>query len=158
MGRGRPLARIIGAAMLLASTRAEAITADPIAAGCFATRRGCHLQLDAFTLHIAPGQHLESLQVLLGRGTVYDFRPDQSNPPSLDYTPTMPRLGFAARCETSYVATVLAQDTGDASPVTLGQTTSFTCPKAVPEPGAGPLGAVAALALLARARARHHFG
>lgn len=157
--RARPLAGLLGVLALLLAARAEGVvTASPIAAGCYALPRGCRVHVDPFTLQPASGWHLRSFQVVLGRAQVYDLHTDQDNPPSAAYTPTMPKLGFAARCETSYSAKVVAMDSGDLIPATVGQTEPFTCPTAVPESDAAPLGAIAALALLARgARANRGF-
>lgn len=149
-----PLAGATCVLGLLAASGAESVvTTSPFAAACFAARRGCRVAVDPFTLHVPLGQHLASFQIGMGTSTVYDFHTDSSNPPSGNYTPTMPRLGFAARCETSYVAKLSAKDTSDAVPVIVADTTPIPCP--VPEPDAAALGSGALLALVARAAARN---
>jgi hypothetical protein len=49
----------------------------------------------------------------MGTSAVYGFHTDLNNPPSGNYASTMPRLGFAVRCDRSYAARLSAQDTGD---------------------------------------------
>ena len=137
-------------ALLVASSAHALVTTSPFAAACFAARRDCRVTVDPFTLHVPVGERLVSLEIQIGTSTVYDFHTDQSNPPSGNYTPTMPRLGFAARCDTSYVARLGARDSSDGGPVILSETTPISCP--VPEPGATALGMVALLALAASRR------
>ena len=147
----RRLAPLAGGAcvlVLIAASSAQAVvTTSPFAAACFAARRGCRVTVDPFTLQVSIGQRLASFQIGLGTSTVYDFHTDQSNPPSGSYTPTIPRLGFAARCNTSFAARLSAQGSGDVAPVILAETTPIVCP--VPEPGALAQGAGAVLALAA---------
>lgn len=143
----KPLAAAACVLVLIAASSAQAVvTSSPFAAACFAARRGCRVTVDPFTLQVPPGQHLARFQIGLGTSTVYDFHTDRSNPPSGSYTPTMPRLGFAARCSASATARLSAQDTGDGAPVILAETTSIVCP--VPEPGALAQSAGAVLALI----------
>jgi len=151
--------RAVAAAVLLAAAlapaRAGAIFASPIHGACFATREGCRIHLEPFTIQVAPGQRLESFQIYAGGNPAWDFRTDVSNPPLGPYAPTLPKLGFAARCEQSYVVNLVGRDSGDASSLNLGQTAPLTCP--VPEPSAAAAGLAASAALAAlrgRRRAR----
>lgn len=145
-------AAVIGG-IALAPGRADAIFASPIEAGCFATRSGCSIHVDPFTIMVAPGKQLESFELRVGGVTVYDFRTDVSNPPVGPYSPTLPAPGFAARCEQSYVVNLLGADSGDAGILNLGQTAAVDCPVQVPEPDAGFAAIVASLGIAA-ARAR----
>jgi hypothetical protein len=141
------------AAVAFAPGRAEAIFASPIQAGCFATRGGCRIHVDPFTIMVAPGRQLESFEIRVGGVAVYEFRTDVSNPPVGPYAPTLPEPGFAARCERSYVVNLLGRDSGDAETLNLGQTTAVDCPVQVPEPDPG-LAAIVAAAGIAAVRAR----
>jgi hypothetical protein len=63
--------------------------------------------------------------------TIYDWRPDQSNPvPALGttYTPSLVAKDFAATCGESYEISLQGKDTGDTSIFNLGLTDQFTCP------------------------------
>ena len=150
-------ARLLGGAIAVAASiaafaaRAE-VTGSPIAAACYATARGCRVELDPFALDVPMGRRLEHVSIDLNGQTVYDFATDQSNPPGSGYVPSAPARGLAARCEQSYVVTVRAMDDLDPSPVLVGQTDAVPCPVRVPEPGAGLAALAGAAVLLDRSR------
>lgn len=140
------------AAALLAPAQAGAASASPIQASCFAASRDCRIHVDPFTIAVAPGQRLQSFQLQVGGLPVYDYRTDASNPPAGPYAPTLPKPGFAARCEQTYVVKLVGRDSGDPSPLELGQTAPVTCPAPEPAPGAAALAAAGTLAVLKGSR------
>jgi len=122
------------------SARAEPqIFASPVHAGCYLEKIDrCKIHVEPFTINLTAGEKLVLFTVFATRissGTqamIYDFRPDQSNPapPSGDtYTPSLVAQDFAAYCGETYRVNLEGQDTGDASPLNLGVTDQFTCPK-----------------------------
>jgi hypothetical protein len=123
-----------GAARPPQFVNAPQVFASPINGGCYiAAPNDCRLHVDPFSVNIAPGQHLEALQLQANGMTIYDFRTDVSNPPSATtYTPSLVALDFAAVCGQTYVLNILGKDSGDANFLNMGQTTSFTCPADVP--------------------------
>lgn len=147
------LGLIVLAAGLLAAwqalshhTRAAAaepeIFASPVHGGCYiAAQNDCRIHLDPFTINIASGKKLVlfklvAIQMPGGlQTTIYDFRPDQSNPvPALGntYTPSLVAQDYAARCGTTYEISLQGHDTGDSGDFNLGLTGQFTCPSSVP--------------------------
>ncbi len=67
--------------------------------------------------------------------TIYDWRPDQSNPAPASgttYTPSLVTQDFAATCGNSYQISLQGRDTGDVNTFNLGLTGTFTCPTTVP--------------------------
>lgn len=61
---------------------------------------------------------------------LYDFRTDLSNPPAR-YTPSLVKLDFAARCNTTYHLSLSARDSGDLAFEEVGRTNAFQCPAAL---------------------------
>lgn len=116
------------AAVVLAAPN---VFSGPVEGGCYqATRTTCSVHIDSWQpIAIGGGQRLRAVQLQANGLVVYDFRTDVSNPPAgSSYRPSAVRQDFAARCGQSYVLTLLAQDTGDAGLVVVGQTNAFTCP------------------------------
>jgi hypothetical protein len=109
--------------------------ASPINGGCYiAAPNVCKIHIDPFTINIndGAGARLELFQLYANGSLIYDFRPDVSNPPAVDYSPSLVMQDFAARCGESYYVNMLAKDTTDANPLNYGQTAQFTCPAGVP--------------------------
>jgi hypothetical protein len=128
---------MVGAGVL-ARSRADAAPtgfASPINGGCYiAAPEQCRLHVDPFTINIneAGGARLIQFTLYANGSPIYDFRTDVSNPPSVDYAPSLVALDFAATCGESYVINMVAQDTTDANPLNYGQTATFMCPAGVP--------------------------
>jgi hypothetical protein len=75
-----------------------------------------------------------SFQVSVDGSVVYDWRPDQSNPPPASgttYTPSRVALGFGVRCGMSHTVSLQGRDTGDGTSFNLGITSPITCPPPV---------------------------
>jgi hypothetical protein len=98
----------------------------------------CKIHVEPFTIDIASRQKLVLFRLVAIRGstgvqtTIYDWRPDQSNPvPDIGstYTPSSVAKDFAATCGESYKISLQGKDTGDANLFNLGLTDQFTCPK-----------------------------
>jgi hypothetical protein len=109
--------------------------ASPINGGCYITAPNvCKIHIDPFIININDGQgaKLELFTLYANGKPIYDFRTDVSNPPGVDYSPSMVMEDFAAECGKSYVVNMIAKDTTDNSPLNYGQTTEFTCPSEVP--------------------------
>ena len=121
---------------------APEIFASPVHAGCYiAAPSDCRIHVERFTINLATSEKLVYFKLIAiqqGTGiqtTIYDFRPDQSNPaPSSGstYTPSQVTQDFAATCGKSYEISLQGQDTGDSSGYNLGLTSYFTCPTTVP--------------------------
>jgi hypothetical protein len=103
----RSLAWLVLFLLLVAqSPPASAIFASPVQAGCYiAAANDCRVHVDPFTVELAPGTKLVDVRLVLvpqGPGTqttVYDWRPDQSNPaPSIGstYSPSIPSQDLGA--------------------------------------------------------------
>jgi hypothetical protein len=117
---------------------APEIFASPVHAGCYlAPANRCKIHVEPFTIDIAPGQKLALFRLVAIRGrsgiqtTIYDFRPDQSNPvPEIGstFTPSPVAKDFAATCGETYEISLQGKDTGDTSIFNLGLTDQFTCP------------------------------
>jgi len=124
------------------ASRAPLIFASPVHGGCYIAAPGqCKIHVDPFTINIASGTKLVLFKLVAIQGgtgaqtTIYDWRPDQSNPapPSgTTYTPSLVTQDFAATCGSSYVVSLQGRDTGDLNTFNLGLTGQFTCPTTVP--------------------------
>jgi len=118
---------------------APEIFASPVHAGCYlAQANRCKIHVEPFTIDIASRQKLALFRLVAIRGstgvqtTIYDWRPDQSNPVPLietTYTPSLVAKDFAATCGESYEISLQGKDTGDTSILSLGLTDQFTCPQ-----------------------------
>ena len=123
----------------LHTARAEPeIYASPVHAGCYLERIDrCKIHVEPFTINLVIGQKLVQFRLVAtregsGTTTIYDFRPDLSNPLPLTGTTIMPTLvaqDFAARCGETYSISLQGQDTGDRDLLNLGTTVQFTCPQ-----------------------------
>ncbi len=117
---------------------APEIFASPVHAGCYLTKADrCKIHVEPFTINIASGQKLALFRLVAIRSstgaqtTIYDWRPDLSNPvPTIGttYTPSQVAKDFAATCGESYKINLQGKDTGDANVFSLGLTDQFTCP------------------------------
>ncbi len=117
------------------------VYASPIQAGCYiAGPNDCRIHVEPFTVDLAPGSRLDFFQLVafpqgFSSKTIYDFRPDVSNPApytGTTYTPTLVTQDFAATCGRSYQISLQGKDTFDTTLFNLGQTGIFTCPSGVP--------------------------
>jgi hypothetical protein len=117
------------------AARSPLVFASPIHAGCKTfNARTCQIVVEPFTINLASGQKVVSFQVLVDGSVVYDWRPDQSNPPPASgttYTPSRVALGFGVRCGMSHTVSLLGRDSGDSSVFVLGSTSPVTCPPPV---------------------------
>ena len=114
------------------------IFASPVHAGCYLAKADrCKIHVEPFTIDIASGQKLALFQLVAIRSrtgvqtTIYDWRPDQSNPvPEIGstYSPSSVAKDFAATCGESYEISLQGKDTGDTGIFNLGLTNQFTCP------------------------------
>lgn len=115
---------------------APEVFASPINGGCYIAAPGeCRLHVDPFTINIGPGRRLEAFELRANGMPIYSFSTDVSNPPPLSgstYTPSLVALDFAATCGETYYMNLVGKDTGDANFLIMGQTSTFTCPTAVP--------------------------
>jgi hypothetical protein len=115
------------------------VYASPVHAGCYLARSDrCKIHVEPFTINLASGEKLVKFRLVatrVGSGTqttIYDFRPDQSNPLPVSgsaITPSLVAKDFAATCGQTYSISLQGQDTGDANLLNLGSTGQFTCPK-----------------------------
>jgi hypothetical protein len=118
------------------------IYASPVHAGCYiAAQSDCRIHVEPFTINLAVGKRMvlfRLVSIQQGTGiqrTIYDWRPDQSNPapPSGNtYTPSMVAQDYAATCGSAYEISLQGQDTGDSGIFNLGLTSYFTCPSTTP--------------------------
>lgn len=118
------------------------IYASPVQGGCYVSGPSeCRLHVDPFTINLTATKKLVRFQLVAIQGgtgiqtTIYDFRPDLSNPAPLSgstYTPTLVAQDFAATCGKSYSISLQGQDTGDTNMFNLGLTDQFTCPASMP--------------------------
>ena len=145
----KPLLMLIGVVVLSAmlavldtttvpQARAEPeIYASPVHAGCYLERIDrCKIHVEPFTITVTTGEKLVQFRLVAMRGrvttTIYDFRPDLSNPLPLSgdtITPTLVAQDFAAHCGETYSISLQGQDTGDTGLYNLGTTAEFTCPQ-----------------------------
>jgi hypothetical protein len=131
-------ASAIAAASAAVPPAAPDIFASPVHAGCYLAKADrCKIHVEPFTINVASGQKLAQFQLVAirtGAGsptTIYDWRPDQSNPvPSIGttYTPSLVARDFGAQCGETYEISLQGKDTGDTGVFNLGLTTQFTCP------------------------------
>ena len=113
------------------------IYASPVHAGCYLERIDrCKIHVEPFTIAVTSGERLVQFRLVAARGrittTIYDFRPDQSNPLPLSgstLTPSLVAQDFAAYCGETYSISLQGQDTGDPYLYNLGMTAEFTCPQ-----------------------------
>ena len=111
------------------------VFSSPINGGCYvAAPDVCKIHMDPFTVNIndGAGERLILFQLYANGNLIYDFRTDVSNPPAVDYSPSLVMQDFAATCGETYFVNMIAQDTGDTNPLNAGQTAQFTCPAGVP--------------------------
>ena len=133
---------LLASLLVVAAPVAHGIYASPIQAGCYIAAPGdCRIRVDPFSVDITSGQKLVSVRIIAIRQsggtqtTVYDWRPDQSNPAPASgttYSPAIPSQDIAATCGQSYQISLQGQDTADPSAYNLGLTQTFACPNAVP--------------------------
>jgi hypothetical protein len=129
----------IAAAAVNVPLAAPEIFASPVHAGCYLARADrCKIHVEPFTINIASGKKLALFRLIAIRGgtgvqtTIYDWRPDLSNPVPVigtTYTPSRVAKDFAATCGESYEISLQGKDTGDTNLLNLGLTDQFTCPK-----------------------------
>ncbi len=137
-------ALIVTACILVSPTPSSAapdIFASPIHGGCYiAGPSDCRIHVEPFTINIASGKKLALFRLVLfpsvgSFATIYDWKPDQSNPvptSGTTYTPSLVAMDFAATCGKTYYVSLQGQDTGDVNVFTLGSTGTFTCPASIP--------------------------
>ncbi len=121
---------------------APEIFASPVHAGCYLAKADrCKIHVEPFTINIASGQKLALFRLVAIRSstgvqtTIYDWRPDLSNPvpaSGTTYTPSSVAQDFAATCGKSYEINLQGQDTGDTNVFSLGLTGQFTCTLSMP--------------------------
>jgi hypothetical protein len=121
---------------------APTIFASPVHGGCYIAAPGqCRIHMEPFTIDIASGQKLVFFSLVAirqGTGaqtTIYNFKPDVSNPVPYSgtlFTPSLVAMDYAATCGATYQVSLQGQDTGDTGAFNLGQTGSFTCPSTLP--------------------------
>jgi len=140
------LALIVGVAMTPRQQEApvpKTIFASPVHAGCYiAAPSDCRIHVEPFTIEISSGSTIDYFRLIairMGTGnqtTIYDFRPDQSNPipyfNAAQYTPSLVAQDFAATCGQSYQISLQGKTNNDASTFNLGLTGTFVCPSNVP--------------------------
>ena len=115
------------------------IYASPVHAGCYLAKADrCKIHVEPFTINLATGKKLVYFALIATRArnglqtTIYDFRPDSSNPVPASgdtFSPSLVAKDFAARCGETYTVSLQGRDTGDTSAYNLGTTGQFTCPK-----------------------------
>ena len=111
--------------------KTPAVFASPIHAGCKVSGPStCQMIVEPFTIQVAAGRSLSFFQVQVDGLTVYDFRPDQSNPPVGPYTASTVKLGFAVTCGKGHSVNLIGRDSGDTSAFNLGSTLPISCPAA----------------------------
>ncbi len=105
------------------------VFASPVHAGCYRSAWGdCKIRVDPFTVQVAAGRGFVGLRILANGKLLYDVRADALYRPTGNFTPTLPKMDFAAHCNQIYTVAVIARDTGDTTYYTTGQTATFTCP------------------------------
>jgi len=119
---------------------APSIFASPIQAGCYLAKLNqCKIHVDPFSIDIASGQKLVQFELITTRTstgrltTIYDFRPDQNNPPPFlgsTYSPSLVAKDYGATCGQTYTLSLVGKDSGDTGELTLGTTLPFSCPEA----------------------------
>lgn len=127
--------RLAGSNRVTAAPQSPAGFASPINGGCYiAAPDVCKIHIDPFTINIndGAGAKLEQFTLFANGQPIYDFRTDVSNPPAVDYAPSLVMEDFAAQCGQAYVVNMVAKDSSDTNPLNYGQTTQFICPTSVP--------------------------
>ncbi len=129
---------VLAAGIVAAPPAAPEIFASPVHAGCYLAKADrCKIHVEPFTINIASGQKLALFRLVAIRSstgaqtTIYDWRPDLSNPVPVGgttYTPSRVAKDFAATCGESYKISLQGKDTGDTNLFNLGLTDQFTCP------------------------------
>ncbi|HOU24486.1 MAG TPA: hypothetical protein PKW05_10905 [Anaerolineae bacterium] len=119
-----------------------ATSASPVHAGCYQLRlSACKIHVEPFAINLSPGQKLVRFRLVavpVGGGaatTIYDFRPDLSNPLPREgntITPSLVAKDYAATCGRTYSIVLQGQGVGDSALLTLGSTDQFTCPQGTP--------------------------
>ena len=110
---------------------APTVLKDSLAGGCYLeTRTVCKIQVDPFTIDIAPGESLLAFQITANGQPIYDFGTSIEFSPVISYTPSSVALDFAASCGETYTLELHALDTGDLDFVTIGETQPILCPSA----------------------------
>lgn len=105
------------------------VFASPINAGCVkVTPLYCKIHVDPFTIQAGAGQRLVAFQLRANGELMYDYRTDVSNPPGGNYSPSLVKKDFAARCGRTYTINLLARDTGDSGFLNAGQVENVACP------------------------------
>ncbi len=134
------VALLFGVGLLRASTPMAVAApegfASPVHGGCYiAAENVCKIHIDPFTINIDEGNgaRLERFTLYANGDPIYDFRPDASNPPNVDYSPSPVALDFAARCGITYTVSLVAKDSTDTNPLNYGQFMDVVCPSTVPE-------------------------
>ena len=128
-------------ALLAQSPAAQAapdIFASPVHAGCYLAKPDrCKIHVEPFTINVALNKKLVQFKLVAIRlpgnlqTTIYDWRPDQSNPAPASgttYTPSLVAQDYAATCGKGYEISLQGRDTGDTGLFNLGLTAQFTCP------------------------------
>jgi hypothetical protein len=118
------------------------VFASPVQAGCYiAGPNECRIHVEPFTINIATGSRMANFSLVTiqsGTGTlttIYDWRPDQSNPVPFSgttFTPSLVTQDYGATCGKAYQLALLGKDSLDSSVFTLGSTAVFTCPASMP--------------------------
>ncbi len=124
------------------ASRSPLVFASPVHGGCYIAAPGqCKIHVEPFTINIASGTKIALFRLVAIRlpggaqTTIYDWRPDQSNPApptGTTYTPSLVTQDFAATCGNNYEVSLQGRDTGDVNVFNLGLTGQFTCPTTVP--------------------------
>ena len=116
--------------------REPMIFVSPIHAGCKAfNARTCQIVVEPITINVVSGQKLALFQIRVDNMVVYDWRPDQSNPPPFVgtlYSLSPVAWGFGVTCNKSHTVSLVGRDTGDASLFNLGSTSPIQCPAPLP--------------------------
>jgi len=110
---------------------APTVLTGSLEGGCYLiTPTTCKINVEPFDISIAPGETLLSFHLSANDQIIYDFGASTANSVTGNYSPSSVALDFAAACGKTYSLELQALDTGDLDFVTIGQTDSFTCPKA----------------------------
>ena len=126
---------LLGASMPSVVAAPE-VFASPINGGCYiAAENLCKIHIDPFTINIddGAGAKLERFTLQANGQPIYDFRTDVSNPPGVDYSPSLVALDFAATCGVTYTVNIVGKDTLDTNILNMGQFEDVVCPSTVPD-------------------------
>ena len=134
--KSRLLLGLVVGPLGLVCNDAMAIYASPINAGCYIAAPGqCKIHVEPITISLATGARLVFYRVLANTNVIYNFKPDQSNPPPATgstYSPSVVMQDFAATCGGTYTIYLQGQDSLDPNAFNLGGTTPITCPTSAP--------------------------